>query len=204
VGYGFGTQDPRGPAYNRGLSDFDRTHVLNVSVVWDMPKLSGSNAAIRHMLGNWQLSTIEALRSGMPLTVTSTLGNSLSPGFGTGVDRADTVPGVDWHVSGRNRTGLINTGYFNQSAFTNPPLGSRGNVGRNTIRGPGFADTDLMFAKVIPIREQVRLQFRTEFFNLFNRVNLSNPLSDVNAPTFGKIYGASDPRILQFGLKLQF
>jgi hypothetical protein len=99
----------------------------------------------------------------------------------------------------------INVGYFNQAAFTDPPLGGRGNVGRNTVRGPGFADTDFLFGKIFPIHEKVRLQFRSEYFNLTNRVNLANPVSDVANGGFGKITSTiGGPRTLQFGLKLSF
>lgn len=208
----YGNSDPRGPWFNRGLSEFDRTHVMATSVVWDAPKMRGANAVVRHVLGSWQMSGIITLRSGNPVTLLSSKGNSLSPGRSS-TDRAELVPGADWRVSGRNRNEIINLGYFNQKAFTDPPLGTRGNTGRNIIRLPGYADTDFMVAKLFPIRETVRLQFRSEFFNLFNRVNLLSPrprgappFTDVNNPNFGKYstVGAGDPRILQFGLKLLF
>ena len=104
-------------------------------------------------------------------------------------------------------------GYFNQAAFTDPPLGSFGNVGRGVIRMAGYADTDLMLARIFSIRERARLQFRSEFFNAFNRVNFISPrqhgvtpFADVDNPSFGKyaVVGAQDPRTLQFGLKLLF
>lgn len=208
----FGNQDPRGPWFNRGLSEFDRTHVVNASVVWDAPKLTGAHPAVRYIASNWEMSGLVFLRSGNPFTPVSSKGNSLSPGYSS-VDRANLVPGQDWRVSGRNRNEIINLGYFNQSAFTDPPPGSRGNVGRSVLRGPGYADTDFMLARLFPIKERLRLQFRSEFFNLFNRVNFktiaghaSPAFSDVANPNFGKlsVVGAQDPRILQFGLKLIF
>src|SRR5262249_37274860 len=125
--------------FNRGLSDFDRTHVVNASVVWDLPKLSGAHPVVRHVFGNWQASSIVALKSGAPFTIVSSRGNSLSPGQGTSQDRGQTVPGADWRLSGLSRSQKINVGYFNQKAFGDPPLGGRGDVGRNTIRGPGLA-----------------------------------------------------------------
>ena len=143
-----------------------------------------------------------AVKSGAPFTVTSSLGNSLR---GSGSDRGDLVAGVPLNIAQGNRTQWINVGYFNPAAFTNPAIGGPGTVGRNTIRGPGLANSDLNVAKLIPLRERVRLQFRAEFFNLFNRVNLGQPLANVaTASTFSKINSARDPRILQFGLKLMF
>jgi len=168
---------------------------------------------VRHLLGNWQSSAIVILRSGDPLTPVSSKGNSLTPGTYKAVDRANLVPGADWHVSGRNRDQKIHVGYFNQAAFTDAPLGSFGNVGRGVIRMAGYADTDLMLARIFSIRERVRLQFRSEFFNAFNRVNFISPrqhgvtpFADVDNPSFGKyaVVGAQDPRTLQFGVKLLF
>ena len=85
---------------------------------------------------------------------------------------------------------------------------------RSIMRGPGYADTDLMLGRIFPItKEQVRMQFRAELFNAFNRVNFRTipgngapAFTDVNNPNFGKllINGAQDPRIMQFGLKFLF
>ena len=108
-------------------------------------------------------------------------------------------------MSGRNRPEQINVGYFDQAAFTNTAVGTRGNAGRNIIRGPGYANTDFMVARIFTVTEKVRFQLRSEFFNLFNRVNLLNPSPNIgDRTTFGRIFGAGEPRILQFGLKLLF
>ncbi|MEX2263613.1 MAG: carboxypeptidase-like regulatory domain-containing protein [Bryobacteraceae bacterium] len=208
----FGNQDPRGPWFNRGLSEFDRTHVVNASVVWDSPKLATPNPVLRQLGSNWQMSGLVFLRSGNPFTPVSSRGNSFSPGHSS-VDRADLVPGQDWRVGDRGRHEIINVGYFNQAAFTDPALGTRGNVGRSVMRGPGYASTDLMLARLFPIKESLRVQFRAEFFNFFNRVNFntvagngSPAFSNVSNPNFGKfaVVGAQSPRILQFGLKVLF
>ena len=210
---GYDVQDPRGPWYNVGLSEFDRTHTVNTSLVYDTPKLQGAPRLLRQLLGNWQSSGIVILRSGDPMTPMSSKGNSLVPGTYKQGDRANLVPGVDWQVSGLDRDQKIHVGYFNQAAFTDPPLGSFGNVGRNVIRLAGYADTDLMLARIFPIGDKARLQFRSEFFNALNRVNFISPrqhgpqpFTDVDNPNFGKyaVLGAQDPRTLQFGLKLLF
>jgi len=204
VGYGFGTQDPRGPQFNRGLSDVDRTHIFVSSVVWDLPKLTKMNPVVSYILGGWQMSGITSVESGSPFTIISSKGNSLSPGYGTGTDRGQLVPGVDPNLSGLSRSQEI-VQYFNKAAYTDPPLGGRGNVGRNTLRGPGLGNVDFMIGKIFPIRERVRLQFRSEFFNFLNRPNLANPVADVASGAFGQIQSTvTGPRILQFGLKLQF
>ncbi|MCI0624573.1 MAG: carboxypeptidase-like regulatory domain-containing protein [Acidobacteria bacterium] len=150
---GFGTQDPRGPAFNRGLSDFDRTHVLSFAPIWDLPKLSGANPVARAIFGNWQMTSIVQLRSGHTLTPT-TSGPGCLCGPAAGTQRADLVPGVDSQVSGRDRPEYKSVGYFNQAAFKPAAEGTFGAGGRNTIRGPGYANTDFMVAKIIPIREK--------------------------------------------------
>lgn len=142
------------------------------------------------------------LRSGVPFTPTSSLGNSLSPGYSS-VDRAD-VTGIPWKLDGLSLTEKLHKGYFNQAAFHSTALGTRGTAGRGIIRGPGFAGNDFMIGRIFPLRETVRLQFRAEMFNAFNRVNLRSPVMDVDNPNFGKLLqgGALDPRIMQFGLKV--
>ena len=201
----FGNQDPRGPWFNRGLAEFDRTHTVNSSVVWDLPKVTAGNRAVRAVGSNWQISGLIFLRSGVPYTPVSSKGNSLSPGYSS-IDRADVVPGVSWRVDGLTRNQQINQGYFNQKGFTTTALGTRGTAGRGIIRGPGYADTDLMFGRIFPIYEQLRIQFRAEMFNAFNRVNMKAPVMDVDNPNFGLLLpgGAQDPRIMQFGLKFLF
>ena len=65
--------------------------------------------------------------------------------------------------------------WFNPNCYTIQPVGTFGNTGRNTLRGPGFFDTDLSLSKDTVIREQIKLQFRAEFFNIFNHTNFANP-----------------------------
>ena len=83
-------------------------------------------------------------------------------------------------------------------------VGGFGNVGKGMLRGPNLMNVDAGVFKSIPLRERFQLQLRAEFFNFFNRVNLSNPASAVNGTTFGTIRGAGQPRIGQLALKLLF
>ena len=131
--------------------------------------------------------------------MTSSFGNSLS---GIGSDRADAV-GTPQLSSGRPRGEAIQE-WFNTSAFVRNAEGTFGTSGRNIIETPGFANVDLSLFKNIPIRESVRLQFRSEFFNIFNHVNFSRPNTNVDSGAFGRITRARDPRIIQFALKLIF
>jgi hypothetical protein len=101
--------------------------------------------------------------------------------------------------------------YFDPSAFELAPAGFYGNAGRNTLRGPGFANVDLGVVKVIPVTERVKVDFRGEFFNLFNRANFGLPEGNIFS-TNGTVRGAAGrirdttttSRQVQFGLKVLF
>ena len=92
--------------------------------------------------------------------------------------------------------------WFNPAAFQINQPGTYGTSGRNSLYGPGSFNTDLGLFKNFVIREGMRLQFRSEFFNVFNNVNLGNPNNSMLSPTIGSISSAGPPRIIQFGLKL--
>ena len=91
--------------------------------------------------------------------------------------------------------------------FGAPELGTNGDLGRNTYEGPGFANVDFSLFKIIPmsrISEEARLQFRVEFFNLFNRVNFHQPEPGIHFPTFGRATETFDAREIQLGVKFIF
>src|SRR5579885_2438108 len=84
------------------------------------------------------------------------------------------------------------------------PAGVYGTEGRNVVQGPGFAEWDFSTFKGVRFSESRMLQFRAEFFNLFNRANFRLPNSDISSPTFGQVQQALSPRLIQFALKLLF
>ena len=95
--------------------------------------------------------------------------------------------------------------YFNTAAFIQAAIGTFGNVGRNSLRGPAFFDVDASIFKNFVFTERFRLQFRAEAFNIQNRANFNNPNATVSAGvTFGTITAAADPRVMQFALKMFF
>jgi hypothetical protein len=99
--------------------------------------------------------------------------------------------------------------WFNTSAFqrldlTTTPAGVYGTEGRNVVEGPGLAQWDFSAFKGIRITESKSLQFRAEFFNLFNRANFRLPNGDISSTTFGQIQQALSPRLIQFALKFMF
>ena len=138
------------------------------------------------------------MQSGFPFTVRSGVDNSFS---GQGEDTADQV-GAPFYTSG-SRTARIQR-WFNTSAFATNAVGTFGNVGIDTMRAPGLWTVDFGLLKNFPWGEHRRVQLRGEFFNLSNNVNLGFPDSTVISPSFGHIFSAGDPRVIQLALKVVF
>ncbi|MEO7648973.1 MAG: hypothetical protein ABIZ80_00765, partial [Bryobacteraceae bacterium] len=193
--------DPNNRRFNRGLSDFDATHTVVASGIWELPPaIKGGSAVLRHIVNGWQLNPIVTLQSGVPFTPFDSRDLALS-GVGNGVrlmSNGDiTLP------TSRSRGQQISQ-YFNTAAFSLPPAGAYGVTGRNILRGPGDANVDFSVFKSFPIREAMRLQFRSEFFNLFNRPALGQPINTFNTPNFGQITGSGAGRVIQFGLRFSY
>lgn len=187
----------------RGRSDWDRRHAFVASWLYTPPIRFSSNFA-NSVLGGWTLSGIHSIQSGAPLTFL--MGDDVALDGTFGDQHAQLRPGVttkDIVLDHPDRASMVSR-FFNTAAFvpTNDvPRGTYGNAGRGLISGPAFNSTDLALLKDFMIREPVRLQFRSEFFNAFNQVNFGNPSTTVNSSAFGRIRSARDPRIVQFALK---
>jgi hypothetical protein len=169
------------------------------------------------LLNNWQLNGILTLQTGTPFSVVDIVGNNI-------IQRANFVPGFDGSIETSGDTQERLNAFFNTSAFvaSRPILGGAalgtpnnpnfdpnnpfGNTPRNFFYGPGQKNMDFSIVKFIPIRESIRGEFRTEFFNLFNWANFANPNNNVAVPvTFGRITATSaGPRVIQFAFKLNF
>jgi hypothetical protein len=184
---------------DRGLSDFDHKHRFVASWVWESPALRNSNAILRAVAGGWQISGVFQAQSGGPLTILAGQDRSQT---NLGRDRA-TING-DPYGSGACKNSAPCVDFLNPTSFALPAVGTFGTLGKGVFRGPGLANVDAGFFKNIPVHEQLRFQFRAEFFNLFNRVNLNDPTNSVAAGGFGSIRGSRDPRIGQLALKLLF
>jgi hypothetical protein len=195
--------DPFNFANSRGLSDYDRTHRFVSSILYNVPAfktLAGSSVAGK-IFGNWQFGGIVTLQSGSPFRLRS----SGDRAAGAGDPRLDLIGTLELPTD-RSRGAKI-AQYFNTAAVTQPAPGTYGTLGRNTLRGPGYANTDATASRVIPLkfRESASLTFRAEFFNLFNRAHLANPENRFGNSAFGRIIATSaDPRILQLSLKVKF
>jgi hypothetical protein len=182
------------PAANeRGISSFDRTHVFTASYIWDIPYARNLMSWRRKVLDGWQISGITTAQSGNPITPVI---SSDRAGVGGGSQRPNLTGPVP--IIGSKAM------WFDTSVFALPALGTFGNEGRGIIRGPGFFDTDLSFAKKTAIGERVMLQFRAEFFNIFNHTQWASVGATFPSSTFGQVTSARDPRITQLALRLVF
>lgn len=187
--------NPFDQRFDRGPADFDRTHVFNFSGLWELPGRT-ENRALNWLFAGWSLNGIASLWSGYPITVTSGVDNART---GTGNQRADIV-GDPYLPDNRSRGEKIEE-WMRRDAFRPNAIGTFGNLGRNTFRGPGFSSVDLGLFKRWTIAERVNTTFRFEAFNAFNRINLRGPDTAQNSANFMRTTAAWDNRILQLALR---
>lgn len=186
----------------RGLSDFQAKHIASFSWIWDLPRLNTAPGGVRAVVGSWQVNGLVTTRSGRPVNILIGVDNALS---GTPNQRPN-VNGNPVLPDGRSRNDEI-LAWFDRSVFTSPAAGTFGNTGRNPLLGPGATNTNLGLFKNfnLPFREVFRVQFRSEFFNVLNAVNLGAPNNSLNAGVrMGRITSASSARVIQFALKIIF
>jgi len=185
--------DPKNRGRDRGNCNFDIRHLSYTSLIAASP-IQGTGF-VRRLLHGWQLAPIVAIRSGIAINVTTGLDKSLTA---IGLDRPNQVlPNVSSVASDP-------AVWLNRDAFAQNADGTLGNLGKNAIHGPGTFNVDLSLSRAFHVGERVRLEARAEASNSLNHVNYNNPTTNFNSSTFGKIQGAADPRILQFGLKLHY
>jgi outer membrane receptor protein involved in Fe transport len=177
----------------RAISSFDRTHVLALSYIYELPFFRDREGLLNKVLYGWQVSGISRFESGTPLNVTI-------PGDRAGVGGGGQRPDVIAPVTVEKELAR----WFDTGSFANPALGTFGNAGRNLVRGPGINNWDVSFIKRTGITENVSLQFRAEFFNLWNHTQLSGVNTSLGAAAFGQVTSARDPRITQLALRLLF
>jgi hypothetical protein len=200
-------QDSLNTDAERGRSNFDLRHRLSIGYSYDLPvgkgrAVLGDNGWITQVLSGWQTMGIISLQTGRPFTVAllpeidnSNTGRS-TLGFGAN-DRPNVVGSPKLSNPTPER-------WFDTSSFAFPPFGSFGNAGRNILEGPGYQNVNASLLKNTLVTERLNLQFRAEFFNLFNHPNLNLPDNFLGSPTFGQILSAGSPRHIQFGVKLLF
>jgi hypothetical protein len=201
-------------AYNleRGYSPFDVTHRFVGYTTYELPigkghNLLGGGGVVSRVIGGWQVNTIVTLETGTPFTVTAP---DTSNTGGNHAARANCI-GDPYAGASSDRSQYVNGGpgfFLNPAAFAVPAIGTFGTCAPRMFHGPGLENVDFSVFKTFAIAERSRLEFRSEFFNLFNHANFQNPNASV-APaslgSFGRTFSTvTDPREIQFALKLYF
>ncbi len=182
-----------------GISDLDRTHVLILNYIYEIPLLRGGSGLAHKLLGNWEISGINQFQSGAPFSVRdSTDIAGVGPGSGA----------LFWNLIGSPdiaRTPFTNSAvWFNKAAFEAPAPGTFGVQPRNMLRNPGFRNWDLGIRKNFPFNESQRLQFRFEVFNLLNHPNWGGANANPRSGSFGLVTSKSGERVIQLALKYIF
>jgi hypothetical protein len=200
--------NPRDPKADYGRASFDVQHAGVINATYDLPFGVGQRFDggpwVARIVGNWQVSGIETLQSGLPFTPQLSYNPS-----NDGDTRNPVRPSINPNFIGSVIQGGANQ-YFNPNAFIQPLPGTYGNIGRNTLPGPGLVETDVAIARKFSLSERLNLQFRAEIFNLFNHTNFNVPNPVVYAaatgdpsPSAGVITSTTtSSRQVQFGLKL--
>jgi Carboxypeptidase regulatory-like domain len=209
-----------------GLSQINLNDSFTASILYDLPfgrgKAFGANwgGVSNAVLGNWQVTLIEKITSGFPLFTVASANNS-GVNFqwnGSSLNRPNEVgdpnkPGPVAANPGCQAPSKVHTlsHWFNPCAFMDAPAGELGDATRTPVYGPRFVNTDFSAIKNFPIHEAISMQFRAEFFNLFNHAQYylqggPSGMQDVDSQSsFGVVNGTvNNPRVVQFALRLSF
>jgi len=205
------------PNIDRGDSDFDIRNSFTAGVTYELPSPE-SNRVLHAAFGDWSVDTFILARSAPPVDVIGAIffaaGTALYP-------RPNVNLGVPQVLYGSQYPGGK---IFNKAAFTAPPKGQQGDFNRNVLRGFGATQVDFAIQRQFQVTEKLRLNFRSEFFNIFNHPNFGFPNNNLTSPLFGRstqtlasslgsggpnggfnpLYQIGGPRSIQLALKLQF
>ncbi|HXG87522.1 MAG TPA: TonB-dependent receptor [Vicinamibacterales bacterium] len=202
------------PEYDRGLSAFHAKHNFTANASWELPLARGKTGLAGALLAGWQINGITSLRSGHPFTVElgfNRSGNLNTTGFSRH-ERPDLRDGCSTNpvLGGPER-------YWDVNCFQLPAINTRGNVGRNSLIGPGLVSLDASLVKSFPMAGRGNLQVRIEAFNVTNRANFAIPSgrtaftgvgadgTPIIAPTWGRITSTvTTARQIQLGAKFTF
>jgi hypothetical protein len=232
-----GAANPDNIFNEKGLSNFDVRHAATINFNYSLPFGRSFSGVARQLASGWEIGSIVTLASGVPFTVENSANRSRNQASGADFsDRPNLAPGASNNPTkgvsqgctfpigaqpGSAGSRTIPAGaklgtpelWFDPCAFVPQPLGTFGSLGRNTLIGPARSTVDFLVNKHFRIREGHDLEFRSEFFNLFNHVNLATPdastrrIFDNNGGLIanGTITQTTTPsRQIQFGLKYVF
>jgi hypothetical protein len=181
----------------RDVSTGDIPNVFVASIIYDLEFFKNRRGITGKLLNGWSLNAIVNAQSGIPVAVTQATNFNAFAGFGT--QRPNLIRNPN--LSGDEQT---TAQWFDVGAFTTAPQFTIGTSSRNPVRGPRYQNIDVAVIKRTDLTENTTIEFRTEIFNLTNTPPLGNPNTSFGSAAFGTITSAGDPRVIQFGLKLNF
>src|SRR5687767_409325 len=191
------TSDPFNFNLDRGDADLDRRHTFVSNLVYELPSFQRWGKAANLVLGDWQLNGIASYFGATPIDVTTNV-NTL--GTAAAVGQRPNYTGAPLYLN----TG-DSTRHLNPAAFAIPAAGQLGTLGKGSVRGKAITNIDFSLAKNWRFKERYGIQFRTEFFNVFNHSNFVGFITNMNAGNdFGTLTNTQSPREIQFGLKFTF
>jgi len=201
----------------RGLSSYDIRNVLSINYTYDIPFGRGWHGLPAHLFSGWRLSGIVKMQDGQPFWISRGIPTFLA-GLrgGSGQVSPNLVPGytrdkITWGAPNKSNDPTGRQRYFNPAAYSLPGPRELGNVGKNTLIGPGYNVWNASLSKNTKVGEGMNLEFRSEFFNVLNHPNFGQPgatIYDASGRTQGDAgiiqTTSSTSRQIQFGLKLSF
>lgn len=190
--------NPLNPNNSRALSQFDLTHNFVFSYSYELPFAKSAHGVKGKLLAGWTISGITRFATGFPVTLNESDDASLCGCNGADVPNYN---GQSIHFLDIRKPGNL---LFDPSPFSPETIGVAGTSNRRFFHGPGFNNWDLAFHKNTRFGEKAAMEFRAEFFNVFNHAQFTNPGGDINGSNFGQITNARDPRIGQMALKVSF
>lgn len=202
--------NPYNSRLSKALSTYNMTQNFVISYECDLPfhRLARSKSgAVSKVVGGWSLTGITRFTTGQPVLLYESGDRSLCgcPGYGGAIGNGVDLPNYNGQpIQFLNPRDSATHQYFSTAPFSPEAIGVPGNANRRFFSGPGLNNWDFALLKQTRVSERVSIQFRAEFFNLFNHAQFNNPAGDFSSASFGGITGARSGRIGQMALKLIF
>ncbi|MGH9657011.1 MAG: hypothetical protein ACRD96_00615, partial [Bryobacteraceae bacterium] len=212
--------NPYNAGVDRGNSEHDIRHRYVTSYIYELPWLRQQHGAVGRVLGGWGVSGITTFQTGTVLNITEATDRCLCAG---GNQRPDYIGGAitiydaRGVVNGRPNSYFDGTGAGSATGEGNPYFrrvgsgttfaagaGRYGSMGRNVLHGPGIANWEVAFFKKTTLVEGHTLEFRAEWFNIFNHTQFLNPSGEISSPNFGRVTTTQEPRIILFSMRYFF
>ncbi len=195
--YNYNPQDSFNLRADYGPQRYNQPQIFVVSYVYPLPFWQTGSEWYKKALGKWSVSGITRISSGLPINVTQPANTSQSGDGVTAVLERPNLVGNPFASTGGKQ-------YLSAAAFAIPAAGTFGNLQAYGIKGPHYDNWDASVSKTFPIWEQVGIDFRAEMFNVPNHLSAFTVSNTLGASNFGQVTATTDPRTMEFALKVHF